>query len=372
MSSPARARLTVLHLDTERGWRGGQRQVLWTVQGLSRRGVRAILAARADAPLAERAMAAGLDVVPIDPRISEWGPWTVLRLRRLIRSAGVQIVHAQSGHTMALAALAAAGSAAKVIFARRVTSPLRPNRASLWKYHRADRIIAVCHAAVPGLVAAGIDPARVDIIPSGVDLTRRVTPATTDALAMLGIPAGAPLVVMVAAVTAMKDPLTFVRAVATARATVPAMHALLVGEGPLRPQVESLVRSLGLQQMFHLSGFRADADSLMRAADVVALSSNAQAEGIGGVVIDAISFGKPVAATAAGGIPEVIEDGIHGLLVPIGDSAALGNAIARLLCDRDLASRLGAAGLARAPEFSIERTVDRTLGVYERVVGVRS
>jgi glycosyltransferase involved in cell wall biosynthesis len=363
--------LTVLHLDTEPGWRGGQRQVLWTTERLKRRGVRPILAARPGTPLAERALARGVEIVPVDPTISEWGPWTVLRLRRVIRREGVHIVHAQSGHTMALAALATMGTTAKLIFARRVTSPLRPNRASRWKYHRADHIIAVCRAAVSGLVEAGLDPARVDVIPSGVDLTRPVVPASGEQLAALGIPAGAPLVVMVAAITSMKDPLTFVRAVKVARETVPDLHALLVGEGTMRPQVEALVRELGLGDAFHLSGFRTDADSLMKAADVVALSSNAQAEGIGGVVIDAISFGKPVAATAAGGIPEVVEHERQGLLVPIGDSAALGAAIGRLLSDRDLAARMGAAGLTRAPEFSIERTVDRTVEVYERVAGVR-
>jgi glycosyltransferase involved in cell wall biosynthesis len=291
-------------------------------------------------------------------------------LHRCIRRERVQIVHAHSGHALALGALAAMGTSAKLIFARRVISPLRPNGASRWEYHRADHAIAVSHAAVRGLVEAGMDPARVDVVHSGVDLTRTVAPASPDALAALGIPAGAPLVVMVAAITSMKDPLNFVRAVAVARASVPRMHALLVGDGALRPQVESLVRELALGDVFHLSGFRSDADSLMKAGDVVALSSNAQAEALGTVLLDALAFGKPVAATTAGGIPEVIEHGKQGLLSPIGDSDALGAAIARLLGDRELAARMGAAALERAPEFSVERTVERTIAVYEKVLGV--
>ena len=116
----------------------------------------------------------------------------------------------------------------------------------------------------------------------------------------------------------------------------------------------------------HLAGYRTDADSLMSVADVVALSSND--DGIGGVVIDAMSFGKPVAATAAGGIPEAIANGETGLLVPVGDATALGNAIARLLTDRELAARMGANGIRRAPLFSIDNTVQKTLAVSERVV----
>ena len=80
----------------------------------------------------------------------------------------------------------------------------------------------------------------------------------------------------------------------------------------------------------------------------------------------------PVAATAAGGIPEAVAHDETGLLVPVGDAAALGAAIARILTDRDLAARLGANGIRRAPLFSIENTVDTTLAVYERVLSTRA
>jgi glycosyltransferase involved in cell wall biosynthesis len=106
----------------------------------------------------------------------------------------------------------------------------------------------------------------------------------------------------------------------------------------------------------------------MCAGQVVVLSSDGSAEGIGGVVIDAISFGRPVAATAAGGVPEVIEHERTGLLVPIGDATALGQAIVRLLTDDALAARLVAAGLARSRDFAIENTVDGTMAVYRKLL----
>lgn len=360
-------RLTVLFVDTGTGWRGGQRQVFWLVQRMARLGHRPILALRPGAPLAVRAAEIGLEVVPISPTLSEAGPWTVMRLRRLIGREHVDVVHPQTSHAIGLAALATVGTRARLVIARRVTFPLRGNVGTRWKYGRADAVIAVCRAAVPGLLEGGVDPERVEVIPSGVDLSRRVTPASRETLATFGVPEGAPLVVMVAAIAPMKDPLTFVRALAAARRSVPALHALLVGDGPLRSEVEAAVRELGLEGAFHLTGFRSDADAFLAAADVVALSSAAVGEGIAGVLIDAISFGKPVAATRGGGIPEVVEDGVSGFLVPVGDAEALGAAIARLAGDRELAARMGAAGLARAPEFSIERTVERTLAVYERL-----
>lgn len=364
--------LTVMYVDLNTEWRGGQRQILWMAEGLRRRGGRPLVALRPHAVLAQRARERGLEVTPIDPLIAEWGPATVLRLRRLVAREGVAILHPQCGHSMALSALAALGTRTRVVFARRVTSRLRPGAATRLKYRRADRIIAVCQAAVPALVDAGIDRRRIDVVYSGVDLTRTVEPAPRELLAALGVAAGQPLVVQVGALAPMKDPLTFVRAIAAARARRPALQALLVGDGPLRGAVEALVRELGLGETIHLAGFRADADALMRAADVVVLSSDGSAEGIGGVVIDAISFGKPVAATAAGGVPEVIEHERTGLLAPVGDATALGAAIARLLTDRALAERLSAAGPLRARDFSIERTVDGTIAVYQRLLAQRS
>ncbi|MBK5187587.1 MAG: glycosyltransferase family 4 protein [Gemmatimonadaceae bacterium] len=231
-------------------------------------------------------------------------------------------------------------------------------------------MIAVCRAAADALVASGIESARITVAYSGVDLTRVIPPASAETLASLGVRAGAPLVVMVAALVGHKDPLTFVRAIEIVRRSAPGVQALMVGEGDLRADVEREIAMLGLGECVHLAGYRADADSLMSVADVVALSSSS--EGIGGVVIDAMSFGKPVAATAAGGVPEAVLNDETGLLVPVGDSLALGEAIARLVTDRALAARLGANGIRRAPMFSIDNTVDRTLEVYERVLAARS
>src|SRR5450432_71433 len=179
--------LTVLYLDINTEWRGGQRQLLWMGEGLRRHGGRPIFALRSGVPLAKRALEAGIQVIAINPLIAEWGPWTVMRLRRVIRRERVSIVHAQSGHTMALAALASLGTRAKIVFARRVTTPLRANRPTRWKYARADRLISVSTAGVEGLLRAGVRPARVRVVPSGVPLAAPAAPATPELLASLGV-----------------------------------------------------------------------------------------------------------------------------------------------------------------------------------------
>ncbi|MBK5187822.1 MAG: glycosyltransferase [Gemmatimonadaceae bacterium] len=265
--------LVVLYIDLNTEWRGGQRQLLWMGEGLKRHGGRPLFALRTGVPLAARAREAGIEVIPIDPLVAGWGPWTVLRLRRVIRRERVPIVHAQSGHTMMLAALAAAGTPARIVFARRVTTPLRANRPTRWKYARAERHISVCRAGVEGLLRVGVDPAKVRVVPSGVPVGRPSAPASTELLASFGVPAGAPLAVMVASLSAAKDPATFVRAVRVARREVPALHALLVGEGPLRAALIAEIAKLQLEGVVHLTGFRSDPESLESAANVVVLSS---------------------------------------------------------------------------------------------------
>src|SRR5438045_1970313 len=119
--------ITVLHVDTERGWRGGERQALWLAEGLVRLGHRSIVAARPGDELARRAERAGLPVVGCEP-MAELDPFTATTLRRVIRHEGVDVVHAHTGHAVALAALAARGTGAKMVLTRRVDFPLRRNR----------------------------------------------------------------------------------------------------------------------------------------------------------------------------------------------------------------------------------------------------
>ena len=170
------------------------------------------------------------------------------------------------------------------------------------------------------LERGGIAGDRIHVVPDGVDVHRTVTPATRETLETLGVPREAPVVVQVAQLVGHKDPLNFVRAMARARERVPAIHGLLVGDGPLRADVEREIHALGLNAVVHLAGYRTDADALLAAADVATLSS--REEGMGSVLLDALAFGVPIAATRAGGIPEVIIDGDSGLLAERENPAA--------------------------------------------------
>jgi L-malate glycosyltransferase len=357
--------LTVLHVDTERGWRGGERQALWLARELAARGHRSVVAARLGEPLAARAAEVGLWTVDCSPA-SEIDPFAAWRLRREIKAREVKLVHAHTAHAVAIAAVATLGLAVRVVVSRRVDFRLRDNAGTRWKYGRAAVIIAISRAVARVLEESGVAPQRIRVVPDGVDVHRVVTPASIETATALGIRPDAPLVVQVAQLVGHKDPVNFVRAMARARERVPDVQALLVGDGPLRGEVEREIATLGLVDTVRLAGYRTDADALLAVADVVALSS--REEGLGSVLLDALVLGRPIAATTAGGIPEVVEHERTGLLAPPQDPSALGDAIATLLVDAPLRDRFAAAGKKRALEFSVERMADRTLAVYEEVL----
>lgn len=330
--------------------------------GMQRRGVRSWVAARPRSQLAAALAGEGMPVVALSPAF-EWDPVAVARLRGLLRMVRADVVHAHAAHAVATAALASCGTGARLLVSRRVALPLRRNPASRWKYARSARFIAVSERVRGTLCAGGVAPERVCVVRSGVDLGQPVRRASAATLGTLGVTPGRALVVMVSSlIPPHKDPETFLVALAAAREAGAPFQALLVGDGPLAGKAERLRRELGLEEVVRLTGFRRDAVELLAAADVAVLSS--RDEGLGTTLLDAMAAGVPVVATAAGGVREIVRDGLDGVLVPVGDGRALGAAVARVLRDPGLRAVLAAAGRRRVQQFSMDRTVEGTLEVY--------
>jgi glycosyltransferase involved in cell wall biosynthesis len=149
---------------------------------------------------------------------------------------------------------------------------------------------------------------------------------------------------------------------------LPDTRILIFGEGELQQPLERQIRHLGLEHHVQLVGFRHDILPLLKGLDLFVMSS--VTEGLGTSILDAMAASRAVVATAAGGIPEVVEHEVTGVLVPPQNSAALAEAIVRLLKDEPLRRRMGEAGFERVRAlFSVDRMVEGTLAVYEHVAG---
>jgi glycosyltransferase involved in cell wall biosynthesis len=247
---------------------------------------------------------------------------------------------------------------------RRVDFPLR-GAFSRAKYRACDRVIAVSQAIGSVVERGGVAPSRLRLVYEGVP-DRTPAPGGAEALAALGVPPGAPVVGNVAALTGHKDHATLVEAMALLRPHAPEARLVIAGEGELRPALEAQVRERGLHDRVIFAGFRNDLDRLLPAFSVFCLSSHL--EGLGTSLLDAMAFGRPVVATAAGGIPEAVEDGVTGRLVPPRDPGALAAALADVLGDDARREAYGAAGRRRfLGRFTAEHMVAATLAALEEV-----
>ena len=283
----------------------------------------------------------------------------------------IDVVHAHTAHAVAVGGAGDARHRVPLVVARRVDFRLRDNvgtrlevraRRGDRRRSRAPSRRCSSRAASRRLGFASFPTVSTSIAAS--------TPATRDVLASLGVARGAPLVVQVAQLVGHKDPLNFVRAMARARERVPAVQALLVGDGPLRADVEREIASLGSTGVVHLAGYRTDADALLAAADVACLSSSE--EGMGSVLLDALAFGRPVRRDArrrnSGGDRRR----------RVGPARARARSTRARRRDRRRCSQMTrsargsrANARARAAEFSVERMTDRTIEVYEEVLSAR-
>jgi glycosyltransferase involved in cell wall biosynthesis len=365
-----------LHVDTARTWRGGQNQVLLTVNGLRSIGHRAALVAHPDGELRRRA-AEGLDLIPIAPR-TEMDLSAAWRLSRVIRRLDPDIIHAHDAHGVAMAALALSmgaastrrtgGRAPALVAARRVDFHLRGNSLSRWKQRQVDCFIAASEAIRRMLIADGVPAERTITVHEGIDVDHVLAAPRVNVHEAFWLPHHAPVVGNVAALVPHKGHRHLVDAAHLVVREIPDARFVILGEGELRDALERQVRDHHLEKHVLLPGFRTDVLGCIKGFDLFALSS--VTEGLGTSLLDAMACSRAIVATRAGGIPEVVEDGVTGRLVPARDHAALAQAIVELLRDDALRKRMGGAGLARVSErFTVERMVDETAAAYVRVAG---
>lgn len=365
--------MRIIHLNTERTWRGGEQQMCYLAAGLQRRGHACIVACRPGSPCMEKARALGLPVEPLAMH-PDTGILAGYRLARLAERVGAEILHAHTArtHLAAVWGKRFARRPLRVVVHRRVDFSIHklPFRLSGLKYRRGvDCYVAITEAVRRIMIGDGIPAGKIRVIHSSTDLSRFEGVVRRPGLrAELGVPEGAPLIGALGALVGHKAHRDLLDAVATLRAEFPDLYLLIVGEGVLRGALEAQARALGIADRVRLPGFRPDVPQCLAELEVFVMSS--REEGQGGSALEAMAMRRPVVATAAGGLVEVVRDGENGLLVPPATPSALAGAIARLLRDAPLARRLAEAGRRTVEsEFTSDRMVERTITLYESLLG---
>jgi glycosyltransferase involved in cell wall biosynthesis len=239
---------------------------------------------------------------------------------------------------------------------------------------KRDRLIACGGAVQQALIRnEGLPESRIEVIYNGVDLKALSRPSV-DARArirhQLGLNTEDFVAVLVARLHRLKDHATALRAVARARNEIPGLRLLLVGEGDQRESIERIISENHLESTVTLAGARTDIPDLLSASDVFLLSS--LSEGIPLTVIEAMAARRPVISTAVGGLPELIEHRVTGLLAPAGDEAVLAKHLSDLHSHPDLRSNIAEAAHRNVVrKFSLDGMLNRYREVYREVLNLR-
>lgn len=346
----------ILHVDSGRSWRGGQRQVFLLATGLRDLGYRTLVVAPTGSPLIRRAERAGLPTYRLTLR-GEWDIRSARELRAVAREWNAAIVHAHDARSHSIARLALLGKRkTKLVVTRRVVFP--PKQVRLKYRYGVDAFIAISEAVRAVMVKAGIPLRLIEVVHSGVPAPQVKRPRNWRK--ERGWPASAVICGVVGAMTQEKG-LDFVGSIARKlpgevfRRT---RLVLLGGKGKGGTTVSGV-------EAFD-AGFVEEIHEAMAGLDV--LWHPSKSEGLGTAVIDAMALGVAPIAFAVGGLPEVIEDGKSGLLVPPGDVPGFVRAAAGLISDDGLRAMLAEGAKLRASEFDANRMIQRTAEVYNRVL----
>ena len=307
-----------------------------------------------------------------DPR----APW---RLARLLARERIGIVHAHGQDASIVAAAARSLSGFVLVVTRHVME----EPAATWRqrlrarlacaaFRRADAVVAVSDAAARKLAEiARIPLEAVRVLPNGIDVTAfdgAGPELRAAARRELGLAPGDPLVLVPAVLRDGKGHDILLQAVPALLARVPSVRVVMAGGGERERELRESARPLGDAVRF--LGPREDMRELLAACDVVALPSLTEA--LPTALMEAAAAGRPVVATRVGGVPEVVDDGRSGILVPARDPAALAHALAALLADPARARAYGEFARRRARErFGIELQVERTLALWRDLVAPR-
>jgi glycosyltransferase involved in cell wall biosynthesis len=359
----------IVHIDCGKGWRGGQSQALYLTEGLKKKGFDVSLICQAGSPLWQKAMDAGIEVYPLKMNF-EFDPASAFKISKILKKKEAQILHFHDSHSATLGILASFLYPVPIkISARKVDFSVRGNPFRKLKYDKlVSAVIAVSNGVKNVLIRDGIPESKIYTIYEGTDLKKfDIGGEKEDWKEKLGFRRDRFLAGIVAHLADHKGHIYLIESAKILKERGADMEILIIGEGELKDFLVSKTKELGVEDMVKFLGFRNDIPNLLKAIDLFVLSSHL--EGLCTSLLDAMASKLPIVATRTGGIPEAVEDGVNGILVPPRDSSALADAIFNLYKNRNLLVEMGERGYERAKKlFSVERMVENTISLYNKLL----
>lgn len=356
---------TILHTEASPGWGGQEVRILSEAQWLAARGWNVRLCCQPGSAIGRHAEEYGVHVARLRMRRpTDLG--ALVTLCRLIRRERVGLVHTHSSIDAWLGGLAGRLTRVPVVRSRHVSIPPRSGWNPVYSLF-ADRVLTSGQAVRRMLIRAGISPEKIVSVPAGVDL-ESFHPGVGSDRVRREFDLSSPVLGSVAMFRGSKGHLDLLEAFILVRKRFPSARLLLVGDGGRRPSVEAAAREKDLKDAVIFTGFRRDVPQLIAAMDGFVLAST-RTEGVPQSLLQAMAMAVPVVATRTGGIPEVVEDRVTGLLAKAGNPSALARAIEELLDDPQAArERAERARQIVIRSYSREAAMERLEAVYRSLL----
>jgi glycosyltransferase involved in cell wall biosynthesis len=355
----------VLHVEMGRHLYGGARQVAYLLDGLAAFPGEHILVCAQGAEIETAVKNPAVRIRPL-PFRGDFDLGFVGRLRRAIQDERPDLLHIHSRRGDLLAALAGRLENIPMIHSRRVDNPPRSIDTRV-KFPLFARIVTISEGIREVLVAAGVPEAQAVCVPSAVD-TERYRPGGDSAWFRqeFNLPEGRTVIGMIAQLISRKGHEVLLDALPAVLARHPDIRVLLFGKGPIEAELRQAVQARGLDGTVLFAGYRTDMQRVIPCLDLVV--HPAWMEGLGVSLLETAACGVPIVAARAGGIPEIVLDGLNGFLTEPGDSHALAGCLNELLDRPERRRAFGEAGRRLVLErFSVERMVAGNFGVYREL-----
>lgn len=357
--------MRILHIEAGRHLYGGALQVYYLLRGLHAAGVENILVCAPGSEIGRKC--AEIATVVEIPTMGDVDPRLLVGLCRTIRRYRPDVVHAHSRRGADWwGGIAAQLCGVKSVLTRRVDNPESSLLVRL-KYSRYDRVVTISEGIRQVLLSEGVPEQQLQLIHSVVDLEQYNCPADRPWFEQeFSLHPGEQTVAIIAQLIERKGHRFLLSGAEQIFAAVPNLRFIFFGQGPQRDAIEADCRTRGLGDKVIFAGFRDDLPRILPNLDLIV--HPALMEGLGVSLLQAAAAGRPMIGARAGGIPEIIRDGVNGYLVPPGEVRALYEKTIELLLDRERAACFGANGRRLVlDEFSIPAMISSYQGLYAQL-----
>jgi len=357
--------LKVLHTEWSNGWGGQEIRILLDALGLKERGHEVFIICPPGSGLAVEAEKRGISINLMIIRHS-FDIKALYKIVRFIKERNITVVNTHSSVDSWIASVAARIARVPVLVRTRHLSVPIPSHFLNFVYRLPDAIITTGESIRKMMIEINhIDGRKIFSIPTGVVLGRFHPGISCDNIKReLSIQEGTRVVTMVAVLRSWKRHDIFLEAARAVLMVMPKTVFLIVGDGPGTNRIQKKIKALGIEKSVVMTGYREDIPEILAASDVCVLTSESS-EGVPQAVLQYLAMEKPVVATDAGSISELIKPDKTGILVRPNDVDAIAKGIIRLLTDEEFSISLGKNGRALVEKYyNYENMIDKTIDLY--------